>query len=252
MYSCSSLPISGRWNGFLIYLLVSALVIFLNTAVREILLKRCCCSVSKLCLTLQPHELQHARLPCPSLSPKVCSNSCPLTWWCHPTISSSVTLFFCLRSFPASGYFPVSWLFTTGDQSIEASTSASVLPMNIQGWCPVGLTGLISMQSEGLKVESSSAPQFESISSSVLSLPHGPTLTSVHDYWKNHSSHYISRLKYKFDNSTPVLKNLQGLPFSYQVKVNPQDHPSSVRCLISSLLWFFSYRHIVFIASPWT
>ena len=182
--------------------------------------------------SLQPHELQHARLPCPSLSPKVCSNSCPLTWWCHPTISSSVTLFFCLRSFPASGYFPVSWLFTTGDQSIEASTSASVLPMNIQGWCPVGLTGLISMQSEGLKVESSSAPQFESISS-VLSLPHGPTLTSVHDYWKNHSSHYISRFKYKLDNSIPVLKNLPG-PF---LPSESQPTRSSVICLLSYLLF---------------
>ena len=76
-----------------------------------------------------------------------------------------------------------------------------------------------------LKIESSPAPQFESISSSVLSLLYGPTLTSIHDYWKNHSFDCIGRLKYKLDNSSPVLKNLQWLPLSYQVKVNPQDHP---------------------------
>ena len=95
---------------------------------------------------LRPHGLQHARLPCPSLSPGVCSNSCSLSWWCHPTISSSVAPFSsCLQSFPASGSFPSSWLFTSGGQSIGASASGSVLPLNIQGWFPVGLTGLIYM-----------------------------------------------------------------------------------------------------------
>ena len=97
-----------------------------------------CCSVSKSCPTLQPHELQHARLPCPSLSPRVCSNSCLLSWWCHPTISSSITAFSCPQCFPASGSFPVSRLFASGGQSIRASASASVLPMNIQGWFPLG------------------------------------------------------------------------------------------------------------------
>ena len=85
------------------------------------------------------------RLPCLSLSPRVCSSSCPLSWWCYLTISSSATLFsFCLQSFPASGYFPLSQLFASGGQSIGASTSASVLPMNIQDWLPLGLTALIS------------------------------------------------------------------------------------------------------------
>ena len=99
--------------------------------------------------SLQSHRLQHARLPCPSLSPGVCSNSCPLSQWCHPTISSSVAPFSsCLQSFPASGSFPVSQLFTSGGQSIGAS--ASVLPMNIQDWFPLGLTGLISLQFKGL------------------------------------------------------------------------------------------------------
>ena len=97
---------------------------------------------------LRPHGLQHASLPCPSLSPKICSNSCPLSWWYHPTISSSVVPFSCLQSFPASGSFPVSWLFTSSGHSIGAS--ALVLPMNIQDWFPLGLTGLISLQSKGL------------------------------------------------------------------------------------------------------
>ena len=99
---------------------------------------------------LWSHGLQHARLPCSLPSPGACSNSCPC-WWCHPTISSSVTHFSsCLRSLPASGSFPVSWLFASGGQSIGASASASVLSMNIQSWFPLGLTGWISLQSKGL------------------------------------------------------------------------------------------------------
>ena len=100
--------------------------------------------------SLQRHGLQHSRLPCPSLSPTVCSGSCPLSQWCYLNISSSAALFFCLQSFSASGSFPMYWLFASGGQSIRASTSASVLPMNIQGWCPLGFTGLISSQSKGL------------------------------------------------------------------------------------------------------
>ena len=94
--------------------------------------------------------LQHSRLPCPSLSPGVCSSSCPLHRWCHTTISSSATPFsFCLLSFPASGSSPVSQLFTSGGQRIGASASASVLPVNIQSWFPLGLIGLISLLSKG-------------------------------------------------------------------------------------------------------
>ena len=100
---------------------------------------------------LQPHELQHAKLPCPSPTPGVYSNSCPSSRWCHPTISSSVVPFSsCLQSFPASVSFPVSQFFTSGGQSIEVSASASVLPINIQNWFPLGLTGWISLQSKGL------------------------------------------------------------------------------------------------------
>ena len=101
--------------------------------------------------SLRPHELQHARLPCPSPFPRACSNSCPSSQWCHPTISSSVASFSsCPQSFPASGSFLISHLFTSGGQSIGASASASVPPMNIQGWFPLGLTGLISLLSKWL------------------------------------------------------------------------------------------------------
>ena len=97
-----------------------------------------CCSVSQSCLTLWPYGLQHARLP------RVCQNSCPLSWWCYPAISSSVVPFsFCLQSFPASGSFLMNWLFISGSQRIGAS--ASVLPVNIQDSFPLGFTGLISM-----------------------------------------------------------------------------------------------------------
>ena len=89
--------------------------------------------------SLPPYGLQHARLPCPSPTPWACSNSCPLSWWCHPTVSSSVVPFSsCLQSFPASGSFPRSQFFTSGGQSIGASASASVLPKNIQDWFSLG------------------------------------------------------------------------------------------------------------------
>ena len=139
--------------------------------------------------SLRPHGLQHARLPCPSPTPTACSNSCPLSRWCHSTISSSVVPFSsCLQSFPASRSFPVSHFFASGGQTIGAS--ASVLPMNIQDWFPLGLTGLISLQSKGLQ-ESLPTPQFKSINSSSLSFLYGPTLTSIHDYWENHNFDYI-------------------------------------------------------------
>ena len=101
--------------------------------------------------SLWPHGLQHTRLPYPSLSPRVCSNSCPLSWCWHPTISSFVVPFSsCLKSFPASGSFPICQFFASGDQSIGASTSTSILPMSIQDFFPLRLTGWISLLSKGL------------------------------------------------------------------------------------------------------
>ena len=108
-----------------------------------------CCSVAKLCLTLQPHELQHARYPSPSPAPRACSNSCPLSWWCHTINSSSVTPFSsCLQSSPASGSLLVSQLFASSDQSTGASSSVSVRPVNIKDWFLLGLTSLIFLQSK--------------------------------------------------------------------------------------------------------
>ena len=139
--------------------------------------------------SFQPQGLQHTRLPCPSLSPRVCSNSCPLSWWCYSTIPSSVSPFsYCPQSFPASRSFPRSQLFAWCSQNIGVSASASVLPMNIQGWFPLGLTFLISYLSKGLS-RSSPAPQFKSINSLAVSPLYG--LTSIHDYWKNHSFDYM-------------------------------------------------------------
>ena len=127
-------------------------------------------SVAQLCLTLW--EPMDARLPHPSLTPRAWSNSCTSNQWCHPTISSSVIPFSsCLQSFPASGSFPVSHLFTSSSQSIGASASASVLPMNIQDWFPLGWTGLISLQSKGLsKVLSNTTVQKHQFFSAQLSL----------------------------------------------------------------------------------
>ena len=108
-------------------------------------------SCSVMSDTLPPHGLQQAKLPCPSPTPSVYSNSCPLNQWCHTTISSSVVPFSpCLQSFPASGFFQMSQLFASCGQSIGVSASASVLPMNIQDWFPLGWTGWISLQSKGL------------------------------------------------------------------------------------------------------
>ena len=140
--------------------------------------------------SLWPHGLQHARLPCPSPTPGVYSNSCPSSQWCHPNISSSVVPFSShLQSFPALGVFPVSQLFASGGQSIGVSASTSVLPMNTQNWSPLGWTSWISLQSKGLTTlcgVQSPPPQFKGINSLVLSFLHSPTLTSIHDHWKNH------------------------------------------------------------------
>jgi len=118
------------------------------------------------------HGLQHARVLCPSPMPKVCSNSCPSCQWCHPTISSSVVPFSSpLQSFPASGPFQMSQFFTSGGQSVGVSASASVLPMNIQDWFPLGWTGLISLQFKGLsRVLSNTTVQKHQFFSTRLSL----------------------------------------------------------------------------------
>ena len=136
--------------------------------------------------SLWSHGLQHTRLPRPSPSPRACSNSCPSSQWCHPTISSSVIPFSHLQSFPASGSFLMSQLFTSGDHSIGPSASTSFLPMNIQDWFPLGFTGLISLQFKGLlRVFSNTTVQKHQFFSAQLSLWSNSHIHN--DYWKNHS-----------------------------------------------------------------
>ena len=145
-------------------------------------------SVIQSCLTLWPNVLQHTRFPCPSLSPRACSNSCPLSRWCHWTISSSVAPFSsCSQFFPASESFQMSRLFASGGQNIGALASTSVLPMNIQDWFPLGLTALISLLSEGLKSllwSTIREHQFFGVQPSLWSNCH------IHTYWINHSFDY--------------------------------------------------------------
>ena len=144
-------------------------------------------SVTQLCLTLQPHGLQHARLPCPPPTLKACSNSCALSQWCHPTISSSVIPFSsCLQSFPALGSFPISQFFASGGQILE-------FQLQHQSFQWIFRTDFLLDWLVGSPCsprdfqESSPTPQFKSINSSVLSFIYSPTLTSIPDYWKNHS-----------------------------------------------------------------
>ena len=136
--------------------------------------------------SLWPHGLQNSRPPCPSPTPKACSNSCPLCWWCHPTISSSVFPFSsCLQYFPESGSFPMSQFLESGGQSIRVSVSVSVLPMNIQDWFPLGWTDWTSLVSKGLSRVFSNTTvqkhQFLSAQPPLWSNSH------IHNYWKNHS-----------------------------------------------------------------
>ena len=129
--------------------------------------------------SLWPHEPQHARPPCPSPTPRVHPNPCPLSQWCHPTIASSVIPFSsCPQSFPASGSFPMSQLFASGGQRIGVSASASVLPMNTQDWSPLGWTGCISLQSKGL----SSLLQHHSSKASILLLSACFIIQLLHPY----------------------------------------------------------------------
>ena len=135
--------------------------------------------------SLWPYELQHTRLPCPLLSPWICSSSCLLSQWCHPTVLSCFPLLLLPWIFPSIRSFPMSQLFESGGQGIGASGEASVLPMNIQGWFPLGLTDWISLLSKGFQRVFSST--------TVRKLWFFGTQPSLwfHDYWKNHSSDYM-------------------------------------------------------------
>ena len=135
--------------------------------------------------SLRPHGPQHARPPCQSPTPGVYSNSCPLSQWCHPTISPSDVFSSCLQSFPASGSFLMSQFFASGGQSIGASASVSVLPINTQDWSPVGWTSWISLQSKGLsRVFSNTTVQKHQFFDAQLS---SQSNSYIHNHWKSHS-----------------------------------------------------------------
>ena len=194
-------------------------------------------SCSVMSDSLGPHGQQHARLPCPSVSPGVCSNSCALSQWCHPNISSSVTPFSsCPQSFPASGSFPMSQLFTSGGQRIGAL--ASVFAMNIQGLFPLGLTGLISLQSKGLwRVFSSTivqkhqffSVQFSSFAQSCLtlcdpmdySMPGLPVHYQLPEFTQTHV-HWVGDA---MQPSHPLLSPTSHASIFHSVRVFPMSWP---------------------------
>ena len=152
--------------------------------------------------SLRPHESQHARPPCPSPTPRVYSNSCPSSWWCHPAISSSAVPFFFPQSLPALGSFPMSQLFTWGRQSTGVSASASVLPMNTQDWSPLGWTGWIFLQSKGL--------------SRVFSI----TIVQKHQFFgaqlsSQSNSHSLVKTQHKYSLFSNSLNSLQMLLVSF-------------------------------------
>ena len=147
LWSVGSHRVTQDWNDLAHAHMLSKVIHIFNAISTRVSLVQ-----SLSCIRLSATRgLQHARFPCPSTAPRACSKSCPSSWWCHPTISSSVVLFpSCLQFFLASGFFLMSQFFASGGQSIGASASTSVLPMNIQDWFPLGLTGSISLLSKGL------------------------------------------------------------------------------------------------------
>ena len=193
-------------------------------------------SCSVMSDSLPPHELQHARPPCPSPTPVVYPNSCPLNWWCQPTISSSVIPFSsCLQSFPASGSFQMSQLFAWGGQSIGISASASVLPMNTQDWSPLGWTGWISLHSKGLSRVFSNTT-VKSINALALSFLYRSTLTSIHDYWKNHRQMFVGKVMYMLFNILSRLV-ITFLPRSKRLFISWLQSPSAVIFGVMEMFW---------------
>ena len=183
--------------------------------------------------SLRPHGLQHARLPCPSPTPRAYSNSCPWSSWCHLTISSSVVPFSsCLQSFPASGSFPMSQLFTWGGQRTGVSASASVLPMNIQDWSPLGRTGWISLQSKGLsRVFSNTTIQKHQFFGAQLSL------------WSNSHIYYMITGKTKDLTRQTFVGKVKSLLFNKLSRLVIAFLPRSKHLLIS---WLQSPSAVIF------
>ena len=186
--------------------------------------------------SLRPRESQQTRPPCPSAAPRVHPNPCPLSWWCHPTISSSVIPFSsCLQSFPASGSFLMSQFFTSGGQSIGASASASVLPMYMQDWSPLGLTGWISLQSKGLsRICSNITVQKHQFFSAQLSL-----WSNSHSYMTNGKIIALTRWTFVGKVMSLLLNMLSKLVITFL----PRN-----KCLLIS--WLQSPSAVIFWSPP--
>ena len=191
--------------------------------------------------SFRPNGLQYIRLLCPSQTPKACSNSCPLGWWCHPTISSSVVPFSsCLQSFPPSGSFQMSQLFASGGQSIGASASASILPMNIQDWSPLGWTSWLSCCPRDSRVFSNT--QFKSVSPSVLSLLY-TKLLCICQSQSPCSSHpafplLVSVHLFSMSVSNSALQTGSSVLFvPFLVEAQPQSLPFSLVCVLPGCLF---------------
>ena len=205
-------------------------------------------SVAQSCLTLQPHEPQHARPPCPSPTPGVHPNPCPLSQWCHPTISSFVTPFsFCPQSFPASGSFQMSQLFASGSQSTGVSASTSVLPMNAKDWSPLGWTGWISLQSKGL---SKSLLQHHSSKASILQCSAFFIVQLSHPYMTPGKTIVLTRQPF-IDKVMSLLFNMLSrlvitfLPRSKCLLISWLQSPSAVIMEPDAIILVFSYTHIL-------
>ena len=179
---------------------------------------------------LQPHGLKHARPPCPLSTPRVYSNSCPLSWWCHPTILSLVVPFSCLQSFPGSGSFLVSQFFASGGQSIGVIASASVLPMNTLDWSPLGWTVWISFLSKGL---SKSLPQHHSSKASILQCSAFFIVRLSHPYITTGKTVALTRWTFVGEVISPVLNMLSRLvmtllPRNERLLISWLQSPSAV------------------------
>ena len=176
--------------------------------------------------SLQPHGLHHARPPCPSPITGACSSSCPSSWWCHPTISFSVIHFSsCLQSFPASESSLISQFFAAGDQSTGASASAAVFPINIQDWFPLGLTGLIFLQSKGLKVH----------------ICDGILLSHKKEWWHIYTMEYYSAIK-EWNNA--ICSNVDG-PRGHPSKWSKSDREGEISYEITHM-WPLKYHMNIF------
>ena len=207
----------------------------------------CCHSVGKSCLTVTPYCSPPGSPVLHHLFPRVCSDSCPLSQWCYPIISSSVDLFsFCLHSFPASGSFPVSRFFTSGGWSIGASASASVLPVNFQNWFPLGLTGLISLQSQSNDTSCSSCIKKKKDFSACVCLAHSPCPSprQVDSKWQSKT---WGSLKFRPDSREGAATSLLWTaPSSYssQYWVMYSSPPAMLICFRTFLTWLCSEHFI--------